>query len=457
MMTNGAKRPHRGRLFAVAGLLAGIGGARAALAAHDDAAPANDALHVGAVNDRDVGSNALDTGITTRTTLVADVSNAVLLVRNVNSSGSDAILAEASNTGVNGFAPGHGVVAHGGDHTSGGDSSGNGAGHGVNANGGSSDGTSPFAFGGDGVRGVGGTGSSIQRFGAGVRGLGTGPVGIQGPGVVGETTSGVHPGVAAVNLGFSYGLLATSSAGVGVRGIAFGASAAAVEGVASGNGPGVWGFTSSGHAILGNSTTGNGGVFSGKTGVTTTGSPNALVANGNVTATGTGHFGGGIVVSTRWADGGLRATYGVTSPDALVEDVGRARLVNGQARVELDPAFAALVGSVDYAVFPVARGSCGAIFVSNFSAMGFELHESNGGSSTVDIDYRVVAKRAGTQAARFARVAEPELVSIPAMRDVPKSMDELSWLHRAHKSQDRPERGTDGVTPSSGGQPSPRR
>jgi hypothetical protein len=411
------------------------------------------------VNDNDVGSSTMDAGLTAQTWLIAGIDDtSVFRVRNVSSAGGNGVLGEGSNSSANGDDAGRGVRGEGGSHTSGGASSDNDGGDGVQGDGGDTNGTSTSAFAGDGVFGVGGTSStSVQRHGAGVRGRGSGLVGFIGPGVVGETFSSVHPAVAAINSGGGFGLLGTSG-GVGLRGVSFGASSAGVEGVASGAGPGVWGFTSSGHAVLGNSTTGNGGVFVGVTGVTTTGTPNALVANGNVFCTGTGHFGGGLVTTTRSADGGLRATYGVTSPDALVEDVGRARLVNGQARVELDPAFTGLIQSSDYAVFLTPNGDCNGLYVAAKSTTGFDIRELRGGTSTLDVDFRVVGKRSGAQsAARLARVAEPPPVTIPAMQNVPSSPADIAWLTREDKPRRERERDPVASPTSPTSQPTPRR
>jgi hypothetical protein len=234
----------------------------------------------------------------------------------------------------------------------------------------------------------------------------------------------------------NFGVLGQSSLGVGIRGIAFGASAAGVEGVASGSGPGVWGFTSSGHAILGNSTSGNGGVFSSSTGYglsvsTTSGAVGvfakspafAFSGQGSLTCTGTGHFGGGVVVMSRTADGSLRGTVGMTAPVALVEDVGRARLIDGVARVDLDPMFVGLTETADYEVFPVARADCRGLFITNQTPTSFEIRELGGGTSSIDVGYRVVAKRAGSRA-RFARVEEPPPApTFPEMPHLPKRSD----------------------------------
>jgi hypothetical protein len=282
-------------------------------------------------------------------------------------------------------SPGSGVVARGGARTSG-----------------------PLAAGGTGVVGIGGQGSGST---------------LTGTGVSGQSDT-------------NFGVFGQSSTGVGMRGVSFGASAAGLEGVASGSGPGVWGFTASGHAVLGNSTSGNGGVFSSGSGYgisvnSTSGAVGvysqvgatkfAFSGVGKLTVTGTGHFGGGLVVSSRLADGSLRGASAVTSAEPMVEDLGRARLVNGAARVELEPIFAQIANTADYAVFLTPRGDCNGLFVTNQTSTGFDVRELRGGTSTLDFDYRVVAKRAGAQATgRFARVDEPPPPpAFPAMPVLP--------------------------------------
>jgi hypothetical protein len=460
MASMASKVARRGRLMAIAGLLAGVGvgvgTARGALAGHGAGETGDAPLHVGGVNDTDGDADQSTTGILASTVLVASATSA-LEVRNLHAGGFPGMVSAGSDVPSFATYGGEGIVAFGGAYSGTTNHSACDGGSGLRSVGGFTASPNAAAYGGDGVNGVGGTATAAARHGAGVRGQGAGSPGSQAVGVVGETNSFISPAVAGINSGGNLGVLGTSG-GTGIRGVSFGSTSAGVEGVAGGSGPGVWGFTASGHAVLGNSTTGNGGVFSGKTGVTTTGSPNALVANGNVHCTGTGKFIGGIIVAGRGADGGLRATYGMTSPDQMVEDFGRARLVNGHARVELDPAFATLLaGGAEYAVFPVPNGDCNGLYISGKSADGFEVRELRGGANSLDFDYRVVAKRAGTQAARFARVVEPEAVTIPAMVDVPRSFADVAHLTRFDK-HDRPDKSRGGEQPSRpSGAPTPRR
>jgi hypothetical protein len=374
---------------------------------------------------------------------------------------------------------GNGMLAFGGS----GDTFGNG-GQGIQVTGGSSTAFAPgpgissqgghnlasaSAIGGTGVVGRGGSSDGDDDTGIGVHGSSDTHNGVEGES---KTTVSTRGAVKGTNLSSGFGVYGQSSGGVGMRGVSFGAVSAGVEGVASGSGPGVWGFTSSGHAVLGNSTSGNGGVFSSSTGYgvsvqSTTGGVGvyskvgatkfAFVGEGKLTCTGTGHFDGGVVVSSRMADGSLRATAAVTSPETLVEDVGRARLVNGSARVELDRQFASLIITADYAVFPVPNGDCKGLYVASKSASSFEVRELQSGTSSIDFDYRIVAKRTGTAAlARFAKVDEPP--PPPRFPEMPERPRPES-VTRAERPTSQPTRSSNGssVGAPNGSPPRPRR
>jgi hypothetical protein len=444
----------RRRVLALAaGLMAAFGGTPPARAAHN-AFNNPEPVHVGVLNDGDADGDAAPTiattAIATSTAIVGYTELEPILVVVNRAFGQSAIRAHGGPAGLVSDNGGTGLSANGGDH-----SANNGlAGPGVFGGGGTA--TGQGGLGGTGVFGAGGPGSgainggtggpgvaaiggSAFFAGPGVRALGgAGFNSTDGYGVDATNTSTVRATIRATNSGSTYAVFGQSSTGVGIRGISFGASTAGVEGVAAAAGPGVWGFTSSGHAVLGNSATGNGGVFSSSTGYglsasTTSGAVGvfakspafAFAGQGSLSITGTGHFGAGIVVSNRMADGSLRGASAMTSAEPVVEDFGRARLDNGSARVEIDPLFAQFARLADYDVFLVPRGDCNGLYVTNLSPAGFDIRELRGGTSTLDVSYRVVAKRAGgSLAGRFARVPEPPPApSFPAMPTIPTSME----------------------------------
>jgi hypothetical protein len=104
---------------------------------------------------------------------------------------------------------------------------------------------------------------------------------------------------------------------------------------------------------------------------------------------------------------GLRLLYAVEGPVALLEDLGSVHLVAGRARVELDPLFAETIELGDYSVFVSPRGETAGVYVASQDTRGFELREQQGGTSTLDVSYRVVARRKGLRADHRLAIARP--------------------------------------------------
>ena len=99
--------------------------------------------------------------------------------------------------------------------------------------------------------------------------------------------------------------------------------------------------------------------------------------------------------------------YTVQSPDNWFEDFGSATLSNGSATVQLDPNFAATVNtSVEYHVFITPKGDSEALYVSNETASGFDVHEHGGGRSNIAFDYRIVGRRKGYENVRLEDVTD---------------------------------------------------
>jgi hypothetical protein len=100
---------------------------------------------------------------------------------------------------------------------------------------------------------------------------------------------------------------------------------------------------------------------------------------------------------------GQRLLYCMESPEVWFEDFGVARLANGIAIVELDPVFLETV-TIDEAnpmkVFVTPRGSSAGLWVETHDVR-FVVHENPGGTSDVEFDWRVVAKRKGLESRRL--------------------------------------------------------
>jgi hypothetical protein len=290
-----------------------------------------------------------------------------------------------------------------------------------------------------GVPGANGLGVVGVGFpGDGVRGVASAPVGAtpQGHGVAGVTFSPSvgHAGVNGdASLG-GVGVLGTSlsGSGIGVRGTGssqavradggtFGVvgrgTATAVDGRGVGGGTfgvvgvggvaGVWG---------GNSASGGIGVV---------GVPGPSFVSGGLTFTPwAGRFDGSVQVNGRLfvngalfvtgspkssvvphPDGSQRVLHAVEAPECWFEDVGRAQLRQGAARIEVDPDFAAVSGiGDDYHVFVTPEGPSNGLYVSERGPRGFEVREQNEGTSEISFSYRIMTKRADVKAGRLERL-----------------------------------------------------
>jgi hypothetical protein len=102
------------------------------------------------------------------------------------------------------------------------------------------------------------------------------------------------------------------------------------------------------------------------------------------------------------ANGNKRILFSPEAPEILFEDYGSGQLINGSARVTLDP----LLSSVIYVsaehplrVFIQLEGDCNGVFVTNKSANGFTVTELNQGNSNVPFSWHIVGNRADTVSA----------------------------------------------------------
>lgn len=112
------------------------------------------------------------------------------------------------------------------------------------------------------------------------------------------------------------------------------------------------------------------------------------------------------------------------APENLFQDYGTGQLVNGRARIELDPILSKNILVNDQhplRVFVQLRGDCNGVYVTNESAEGFEVVELMGGDSDASFFWTVTANRGNTLSPsgtpwnfaeeRFARTAGPMLMN----------------------------------------------
>ncbi len=241
----------------------------------------------------------------------------------------------------------------------------------------------------------------------GVYGLSTHGIGVKGESnsnsaVVGDSTSGT--GVE----GFSdtgNGVQGFSGTGTGVRGSSIGNFTQGVLGQGTaGNAHGVTGTSINAFGLSGTSTNSNGFVGVNTNGNTFAGlfighaaNPNSFTAPGIYVkgrAVITGGFSASAVTSQ-----GTRLLHGIQAADDLAEEVGRATLSSGRARVNLDPLFAETIKADDYHVFltPRSADTKGLAVVAQ-DGRGFTVQEAQGGTGSYPFDWRVVAERKGAPA-----------------------------------------------------------
>ena len=117
---------------------------------------------------------------------------------------------------------------------------------------------------------------------------------------------------------------------------------------------------------------------------------NHVIANGTKTAS----------VGTEW---GNQLLYCTESPEVWFEDIGRGKLVNGVAIIEMDSIFKQVTFVDDehpIHVFIQMEGECEDVFVKP-GTTSFTVKEKNGGSSNTEFSYRVMAKRLHFQDHRY--------------------------------------------------------
>jgi len=272
-------------------------------------------------------------------------------------------------------------------------------------------------------------GSSVSA--PGVQGNSTSGNGVHGvsastSGIFGETSS--TSGQDAALYGYSHnnatGVYGFSSQ-IGMHGVSGGNSGTGGLSSVFVNGPpAVWGDTGGGgYAVAGTTDNGIAGEF-----INTSASQEAMYVgnfyHGNSTvATLTGEAGGctffgngdvlceGTISSALKLKGEDRSvkTYSVQSTENWYEDAGSSQLVDGAAHVQLEATFGGTVNTaVEYHVFLTPGGDSEGLYVTDKTALGFEVHEQHGGHSNIAFDYRIMAKRAGHENERLEDVTDHE-------------------------------------------------
>lgn len=89
--------------------------------------------------------------------------------------------------------------------------------------------------------------------------------------------------------------------------------------------------------------------------------------------------------------------YAPETPEVLFQDYGIGRLINGKAKINLDPILVKNIIVNDkhpLKVFIQLEGDCNGVYVTNKTAQGFEVVELQGGKSNVPFSWSITATRA---------------------------------------------------------------
>ena len=272
---------------------------------------------------------------------------------------------------------------------------------------------------GIGVEGTAAGGNATVDNGIGVFGVSSG---VNGIGVFGRDNASEGTGVFGV-----------SNTGTAVEGSTV--SGVAIGGYGGDSGTGLYAGAGSGMAIDAISNSGIGAEVVGSTfGVVAIAATNGLPllvqdpshdvlfdvdGQGNVTYRGT------LKPSARTRSGYSATAYGAKTTAPTIEDTGTGHLIDGTAMVPLDAVFATTIDATSpYRVLITPDGDSRGLYVATKSPAGFVVRESQGGRSTMDFDYRIVAVAIGHAGDRMALTRGAE-VKGPALA-TPRPHDHMT-------------------------------
>lgn len=108
-------------------------------------------------------------------------------------------------------------------------------------------------------------------------------------------------------------------------------------------------------------------------------------------------YGAGTVSTVVKRPDGRRATmFCPEAAEALLQDFGTGKLVNGRVHIDLDPTLSNNIAVNDkhpLRVFVQLKGDCKGVYVTNETSTGFDVIELQGGASNVEFSWSVTANR----------------------------------------------------------------
>jgi hypothetical protein len=176
----------------------------------------------------------------------------------------------------------------------------------------------------------------------------------------------------------------------------------------------IYGLSARGHGLVGATAAAGGaavvGASNGVPGAYAAAFYGSVVVGGNFTV-----VGGAKSAAVPHPDGTHRRLYCVESPESWFEDFGEGTMVCGEASIDLDPDFAAVVDTSKYHVFLTSHDMHADLAVSERRPEGFHVRGKEHAEGT--FSWRVVAKRRDIHGERFEQVEIPKAPDLPAVPD----------------------------------------
>lgn len=102
-------------------------------------------------------------------------------------------------------------------------------------------------------------------------------------------------------------------------------------------------------------------------------------------------------------DGTNTVMYTNVSTDVTVQTSGVATLSSGKTSIVFDKAFSSVVSAREPVIITVTpTGNCNGVYISDVTATGFVVNETNSGKSNVTVNYIAIGRRAGYEKPELA-------------------------------------------------------
>ncbi|NVO02518.1 MAG: hypothetical protein HXX09_07415 [Bacteroidetes bacterium] len=284
--------------------------------------------------------------------------------------------------------------------------------------------------------GIGAEGFNRNTIGTGVLGTGNNATGSYLTNGSGGAFTGTGTG--------SYSFATTVGSGTGVIGVGNNIATAITSvngsgGAFTGSTFGVVAYKSGGYTnntggglFIANSTTSSGVAVGYRTGGT------------NYKVIDMGAF-GGLVSTDVWGlngDKDRKIMFCPESPEVLFQDFGTGILVNGTAKIVLDPIFSKNIVVNEkhpLRVYVQLEGNCNGVYVTNKTQEGFEVIELNNGNSNVQFSWFISANRADyINPVTNELISKNEGVRFPSAPDSPGVILNQSSQTKKEKLIDKP-------------------